>query len=99
MRTAQANTLLAVDLLARASLRGNEYAWPIADIPMVIDAARAANLVSIVGQLQFRLPDGGTLWKAIKQHTRFVAYSSPTRIVNNCGWVGMIWEPVKIFFK
>lgn len=34
--------------------------WPIGDIPAVIEAARAANLVSIGGQLQFRLPDGGT---------------------------------------
>ncbi|HEY3779273.1 MAG TPA: hypothetical protein VGL35_14575 [Rhizomicrobium sp.] len=48
------------DLLQRASLRGNEYAWPIEDIPKVIEAARQANLASIGGQLQFRLPDGGT---------------------------------------
>ncbi|HRE45667.1 MAG TPA: hypothetical protein PKY87_17075 [Terricaulis sp.] len=52
--------LLPADLLARASLRGNEHAWPVDDIPDVIDAARKANLVSIGGQLQFRLPDGGT---------------------------------------
>ena len=48
------------DLLQRASLRGSEYAWPIEDIPKVIEAARQANLASIGGQLQFRLPDGGT---------------------------------------
>ena len=47
-------------LLGRASLVGNEYAWRVDDIPNVIEAARAANLVSIGGQLQFRLPDGGT---------------------------------------
>jgi hypothetical protein len=47
-------------ILQRASLRGNEYAWPIEEIPKVIEAARQANLVSIGGQLQFRLPDGGT---------------------------------------
>lgn len=51
---------LPPDILARASPAGNEYAWPIADIPAVIEAARAANLVSIGGQLQFRLPNGGT---------------------------------------
>ena len=51
---------LPPDLLARASLRGNEYAWPIDDIPRVIEAARQAGLVNIGGQLQFRLPDGGT---------------------------------------
>jgi hypothetical protein len=53
-------TKLPSDLLERASLRGNEYAWPIEDIPAVIDAAEKANLASLGGQLQFRLPDGGT---------------------------------------
>lgn len=48
------------DVFQRASLRGNEYAWPIEDIPKVIEAARQANLASVGGQLQFRLPDGGT---------------------------------------
>jgi hypothetical protein len=52
--------MLPAQLLARASLRGNEYAWPVDDIPAVIAAARAANLVTIGGQLQFRLPDGRT---------------------------------------
>ena len=47
-------------ILQRASLRANEYAWPIEDIPNVIEAARQADLASIGGQLQFRLPDGGT---------------------------------------
>ncbi len=51
---------LPPDLLARASLRGGEYAWPLDDIPEVIEAARRANLVSIGGQLQFRFPGGGT---------------------------------------
>lgn len=51
---------LPADLLSRASLGGNEYAWPLSDIPDVIEAARAANLLSIGGQLQFRLPNGGT---------------------------------------
>jgi hypothetical protein len=32
----------------------------VEDIPEVIEAARAANLVNVGGQLQFRLPDGGT---------------------------------------
>jgi hypothetical protein len=47
-------------ILRRASLRGNEYAWPIEDIPRVIEAARRANLASIGGQLQFRPRDGRT---------------------------------------
>jgi hypothetical protein len=50
---------LPPELLIRASLRGNEYAWRIEDIPAVIEAARRASLVSLGGQLQFRLPDGG----------------------------------------
>jgi len=53
-------TLLPEQLLKRATLRGNERAWPIGDIPEVIEAARQANLVSIGGQLQIRDPDGGT---------------------------------------
>ena len=51
---------LPTGLLSRASLRGNEYAWRVEDISEVIDAAEAANLASIGGQLQFRLPDGST---------------------------------------
>jgi hypothetical protein len=51
---------LPPEILQRASLAGNEYAWRIRDIPDVIAAARGANLISIGGQLQFRLPRGGT---------------------------------------
>jgi len=52
--------LLPKELLDQASLRGSEYAWRVEDIPRVIHAARDANLLNIGGQLQFRLPDGGT---------------------------------------
>lgn len=52
--------LLPQRVVSRATLRGNEYAWRVEDIPTVIAAARAANLVNIGGQLQFRIPDGGT---------------------------------------
>lgn len=55
-----AEQLLPKEILDRATLRENEFAWPIADIPSVIDAAKLSNLVSIGGQLQFRIPDGGT---------------------------------------
>lgn len=44
-------------ILQRASLRGHEYAWRVEDIPDVIGAARLSNLISIGGQLQFRLPE------------------------------------------
>jgi hypothetical protein len=51
---------LPPEILRRASCAGNEYAWRLHDIPDVIEAARRSNLISVGGQLQFRLPDGGT---------------------------------------
>jgi hypothetical protein len=48
------------EILDRATLCGNEYAWRIEDIPEVIEATRQASLVNIGGQLQFRIPDVGT---------------------------------------
>jgi hypothetical protein len=52
-------TRLPKELLERGSLRGNEYAWQVSDIPQVIEAARLAGLINVGGQLQFRIPDGG----------------------------------------
>src|SRR5947209_2773874 len=52
--------LLPADIISRATLRGNEFAWPVSDIPAVIEAAKLENLVNIGGQLQFRIPNGGT---------------------------------------
>ena len=49
---------LPAHLLDGATLRGNEYAWPIEEIPEVILAAREAGLINIGGQLQFRFPAG-----------------------------------------
>ena len=49
---------LPSSLLAKGNLEGNEYAWPISDIPEVIETARKLSLVSIGGQLQFRFPNG-----------------------------------------
>ena len=51
--------LLPPEILSKANLAGNEYAWPVDEIPSVIEAARLAGLISIGGQLQFRLPDDG----------------------------------------
>jgi hypothetical protein len=48
---------LPAELLKRASYDGRECAWRVADIPLVIEAARALNMVSIGGQLQFRFPN------------------------------------------
>jgi len=55
-----AESFLSAELLQKASLRGKEYAWPINDIPEVIEAGRKAGLLNIGGQLQFRVTDGGT---------------------------------------
>ena len=54
-----AESFLSAELLKKASLRGKEYAWPVYDIPVVIEAGRIAELLNIGGQLQFRLADGG----------------------------------------
>ena len=56
----QPESLLPASILARATLRGTEYAWPVEYIPKVIQAARVARLLNIGGQLQLRLPDGAT---------------------------------------
>jgi hypothetical protein len=56
----QPETFLAAHIRERGTLRGNEWAWPISEIPTVIEAARLAGAVNVGGQLQFRLPGGGT---------------------------------------
>ncbi|MEM1036160.1 MAG: hypothetical protein AAGI14_05300 [Pseudomonadota bacterium] len=43
-------------LLNKATLRGNEYAWKLDDIPTVIKTARSIGLINLGGQLQFRIP-------------------------------------------
>ena len=48
---------LPMEILAKADLRHDEYAWRIADLPEVIEAARALGLRNIGGQLQIRTPD------------------------------------------
>jgi hypothetical protein len=50
--------LLPPSILAKGSLRGNEYAWQFGDVKDVVAAARAAGLATLGGQAQFRLPDG-----------------------------------------
>ena len=49
---------LPTHLLEQADLCGKEYAWPLELIPEVIEAARAANLLNLGGQLQFRTNPG-----------------------------------------
>lgn len=42
----------------RASLRGNEYAWPLAAVEEVVTIAGTSRLANLGGQAQFRLPAG-----------------------------------------
>lgn len=66
-----AENLLPSEILSRATLQGNEYAWLLEDIPKVIAAARDSNLASVGGQLQFRFPKGGTCecyWIEVDTH-------------------------------
>ena len=67
---------LPEDVIVRATLRGNEYAWRVGDIPIVIEAAKSANLINIGGQLQFRIPKGGTCecyWVEVDTYTEVSA--------------------------
>ena len=66
-----AESLLPEDVIARATLRGNEYAWPVGDISTVIEAAKSANLINVGGQLQVRIPEGLTCecyWVDVDTH-------------------------------
>ncbi|MGL6076220.1 MAG: hypothetical protein ACRC8S_18860 [Fimbriiglobus sp.] len=50
--------LLPSVVMDKASLRGNEYAWPLADVPEAIAAAKSLGLATLGGQVQFRTPEG-----------------------------------------
>jgi hypothetical protein len=50
--------ILPPAVLARATLRGNEYAWPFEAVEETIFAAQASGLATLGGQAQFRIPDG-----------------------------------------
>ena len=49
--------LLPAHIRAKATLRGNEYAWPLLDVEEAIRAATSLTLVTVGGQVQFRLPN------------------------------------------
>lgn len=53
-----AYNLLPREILAKASLRGNEYAWGLADVEEAVAAAQNCGLVTVGGQAQFRVPEG-----------------------------------------
>ena len=54
----KAESRLPAEILKRATLRGNEYAWRRADLPMLFVAAESAEIANLGGQVQFRVPDG-----------------------------------------
>lgn len=49
---------LPPEVLGKASLRGNDYAWRLADVAEAVTAARDAGLATLGGQVQFRTPAG-----------------------------------------
>jgi hypothetical protein len=50
--------LLPGSVLSKASLRGNEYAWPLWAVEEAVRAAEACGLANLGGQAQFRFPEG-----------------------------------------
>jgi hypothetical protein len=58
---------LPADILARADLRHNEYAWRVEDLSAVIEAAKTLNLLNLGGQLQLRTAEaiGEVYWVAV----------------------------------
>lgn len=49
---------LPPDVLAGATLRGNEYGWNISDFPHALKKAEGYELACLGGQFQFRVEDG-----------------------------------------
>jgi hypothetical protein len=52
------NFSLPAEITKGASLRGNEYGWPISAFPEALAKAKSLGFACIGGQFQFRLPDG-----------------------------------------
>jgi hypothetical protein len=49
---------LPTAVLGKATVRGNEYAWPLSAVEEAVTAAREASLACLGGQVQFRVPEG-----------------------------------------
>jgi hypothetical protein len=49
--------LLPPQLTRGASLRGNEYGWPISAFPEALEKARSLGVACLGGQFQFRVSD------------------------------------------
>ena len=80
---------LPMELLSRASLSSNEYAWPLSDIPDVIESARQKGLLNVGGQLQFRLPDGGTC------ECHWVEVDTYKSVPNTLPWLARVDEAAR----
>lgn len=52
-----AESRLPNEILEKASKRGNEYAWALADVVPAISASSKLGLICLGGVAQFRLPD------------------------------------------
>tara|TARA_R110002051_G_scaffold100803_1_gene171202 strand:- start:46 stop:483 length:438 start_codon:yes stop_codon:yes gene_type:complete len=81
------------EILKRASLRGKEYAWPLDDIPHVIRACEAADLVNVGGQLQFRIPDGGTC------ECHWVEVDTMKQVVSRLSWSELVKMTAEIAMR
>jgi hypothetical protein len=51
---------LPADVVEGATLRGNEYGWPVTSFRVALDRAEAHGYACLGGQFQFRLADGST---------------------------------------
>jgi hypothetical protein len=78
---------LPAEILQRADIRSGELAWRPSDIPAVIEAARLANLVSLGGNLQVRVPSG---WGE-----SIYASVDITRVADNLSWEKRVEEAAK----
>jgi hypothetical protein len=81
---------LPTELFARASRRGNEYAWRKRDLLAVAAAAELAGLASGGCQVQFLTPDGdcALCWKSLYPGEMKEGESWPQ-------YVGRSWEEVR----
>lgn len=76
---------LPPEILQRATLRGNEYAWSLKDVPDVIAAARSCGLATLGGNIQFRIPEGtcDLYWLTVESSSRSEGEAWPTYVVRS----------------
>src|SRR5580700_6336332 len=57
-RASMVEQRLSRTVLNKATLRGNEHAWPLSAVEEAVMAGRECGLANLGGQLQFRIPEG-----------------------------------------